>query len=73
MLMLMVFFLGGVGGASTTPPLFDPRELKMDIVMGGLVCKRDGDEYGVGRGQPWDVRSWTVAGWFRVKWRLLLY
>ena len=73
--MLMNVFLGGVVGASTTPPLFDPRELKMDIVMGGLVCKRDGDRDGggAGGGQPWDVRSWTVAGWFRVKWRLLLY
>ncbi|KAK0118252.1 hypothetical protein ONS95_012553 [Cadophora gregata] len=59
-----------IAWANTNPRLFDPRELKMDIVMGGLVCKRD--EYAGGGGQPWDARSWTVAGWFRVKWRLLL-
>ncbi|KAH7391490.1 hypothetical protein BKA64DRAFT_106191 [Cadophora sp. MPI-SDFR-AT-0126] len=60
----------GVAWANTNPRLFDPRELKLDIVMGGLMCKRD--EYGGGGGQPWDARSWTVAGWFKVKWRLLL-
>ncbi|PVH83327.1 hypothetical protein DL98DRAFT_652526 [Cadophora sp. DSE1049] len=60
----------GIAWANTNPRLFDPRELKMDIVMGGLVCKRD--EYGGGGGQPWDARSWTIAGWFRVKWQLLL-
>ncbi|KAH7314183.1 hypothetical protein BKA65DRAFT_571421 [Rhexocercosporidium sp. MPI-PUGE-AT-0058] len=71
---------GGVGRGEGMG-LFDPWELKMDIVMGGLVC---GGVCGVGtgyvgvrgaeggEGQPWDRRSWRVAGWFGRKWRLLL-
>ncbi|KAL4973823.1 hypothetical protein BDW66DRAFT_98566 [Aspergillus desertorum] len=51
-------------------------ELKRDIIEGGLVCwgvdDCDLDKKGKGGGQPWDLRSWEVAPWFRAKWRLLL-
>lgn len=56
--------------AATTPQIFDPRELKLDIVMGGLVCWSERERGG--RGMTWDARSWTVAPWFLRKWRLLM-
>ncbi|KAF9889380.1 hypothetical protein FE257_007490 [Aspergillus nanangensis] len=50
--------------AATAPTLLDPVELKKDIVMqGGIICQGE---------QPWDMRSWVAAPWFKSKWRLLL-
>ncbi|KAL5042388.1 hypothetical protein BDW71DRAFT_190129 [Aspergillus fruticulosus] len=51
-------------------------ELKRDIIEGGLLCwgvdDCELDRRRKGGGQPWDLRSWEVAPWFKAKWRLLL-
>ncbi|OJJ50731.1 hypothetical protein ASPZODRAFT_253711 [Penicilliopsis zonata CBS 506.65] len=54
--------------AATSPGLFDPLDLKKDILRGGLVCWGGSG----GLGQPWDMRSWEAAPWFLHKWRLLV-
>ncbi|KAH8807562.1 hypothetical protein F5884DRAFT_343423 [Xylogone sp. PMI_703] len=54
--------------ASVTPPLLDLKELKNDIVHGGLVC------WSANRasGQPWDSRTWEASKWFLKKWWILI-
>lgn len=56
------------------PDLFNPLELKKDIVSGGLICWTSGVNHSRGyiKGQPWDMRSWEIAPWFLKKWRMLL-
>ncbi|RDW70995.1 hypothetical protein BP6252_07558 [Coleophoma cylindrospora] len=65
--------------AATRPHLLDLWDLKSDIVqMNGLglwscVSYTTGSRRaGAGLGQPWDIRSWEAAPWFRNKWRMLL-
>ena len=53
--------------AVTSPRLFDPMDLKRDIMGDGLVYSR-----AEANGQPWDGRSWEVAPWFLRKWRMLM-
>ncbi|KAK9644856.1 hypothetical protein HCH54_007271 [Aspergillus fumigatus] len=54
--------------AATAPSLLDAVEFKRDIVeRGGIVCSSEP----AGGMQPWDMRAWTVAPWFRRKWRIL--
>ncbi|KAF4213431.1 hypothetical protein CNMCM5878_010472 [Aspergillus fumigatiaffinis] len=54
--------------AATAPSLLDAIEFKRDIVeRGGIVCSAES----VGGMQPWDMRAWTIAPWFRRKWRVL--
>ncbi|PKX93376.1 uncharacterized protein P174DRAFT_392298 [Aspergillus novofumigatus IBT 16806] len=54
--------------AATAPSLLDAVEFKQDIVeRGGIVCSSES----VGGMQPWDMRAWTIAPWFRRKWRVL--
>lgn len=52
--------------------VYDPQDLKRDIVREGLICWRSSDRTGSGSGQPWDGRSWEAAGWFLKKWRPLV-
>lgn len=60
--------------AAIFPQLFNPIDVKMDIIRGGLVCRHDRSkiELGNGNGQPWDMRSWEAAPWFVKKWKILI-
>jgi hypothetical protein len=58
--------------ANAGTAVYDPLDLKRDIVREGLICWRSSNRTGSGSGQPWDGRSWEAAGWFLRKWRLLV-
>ncbi|KAG9229577.1 hypothetical protein BJ875DRAFT_488775 [Amylocarpus encephaloides] len=58
--------------AASKPRLFNPLDLKKDVIHEGLMCWYRGSDSIRGSGQPWDMCSWEIAPWFRNKWRMLL-
>lgn len=55
--------------ASMDPPAYNRRELKKDILRGGLIVWRS---RGKEEGLPWDRRNWEVQPWFWEKWGWLV-
>lgn len=55
--------------ASMDPPAYDRRQLKKDILSGGLIVWRSRNRE---EGLPWDRRNWEVQPWFWEKWSWLI-
>jgi hypothetical protein len=57
---------------AATPRLFDPFDLKIDVVASeGLKFIGAINGGGAMNGEPWDMRSWKIEPWFLKKWRML--
>ena len=53
---------------ATMPHIFNPLDLKWDLLEDGLVCGGS-ENFG---SEPWDMRNWEAAPWFLQKWHMLI-